>query len=242
MPSRRLGFRSWRGRERDDGLENWGCAVIIRDEMCRGVAVSLLPQELQGRIYAAALTHDGALHFGFDIVDYNCYSTLVHTNAAALAPLLHGLPRACKALRSQSRPLVLRENVFAFALWREKEQSGDYSFHFAMQAVGEVFDEMGRRGCAEIRTVHVDSATWSLDWVEEEGMLDVAAFAQGLSRRLGKGRARVAVGMRFEMEDFAPVEGLEAGGVGFVSVTPGRVEESVAAARAAVEGESGGVG
>ncbi|KAK0264409.1 hypothetical protein LTS09_001887, partial [Friedmanniomyces endolithicus] len=146
MPSRRLGFRSWRGRERDDGLENWGCAVIIRDEMCRGVAVSLLPQELQGRIYAAALTHDGALHFGFDLVDYNCYSTLVNTNAAALAPLLHGLPRACKALRSQSRPLVLRENVFAFALWREKEQSGNYSFHFAMQAVEGVFRRDGSAG------------------------------------------------------------------------------------------------
>jgi len=196
-----------------------------------------LPQELQDRIYAYALTYDGALHFGFDIVDYTCYPTLVHTNAAALAPLLHGLPRTCKALRTQSRPLLLRENVFAFALWREKDQIGYYSFNFAMQAVGEIFDEMGPRGCEGIRTVQVDSGTWDLDWLEEESMLDVSAFAQGLSRRLGKGRAKVTVGMRFEMEDFAPVEGLEEGVWACVSVTPGKVEESVAVARAAVEGK-----
>ncbi|KAK0836265.1 hypothetical protein LTR03_013839 [Friedmanniomyces endolithicus] len=196
-----------------------------------------LPHELQDQIYAYALTYDGALHFGFDIVDYTCYPTLVHTNAAALAPLLHGLPRTCKALRTQSRPLLLRENVFAFALWREKDQSGDNSLNFATQAVGEFFEELGRRGCENVRTVQLDAETWDLDWLEEESMLDVSAFAQGLSRRLGKGRARVTVAMRFEMEDFVPVEGLDEGVWACVSVTPGKVEESVAAARTAVEGK-----
>ncbi|KAK1068465.1 hypothetical protein LTR74_005544 [Friedmanniomyces endolithicus] len=176
-----------------------------------------LPQELQDRIYAYALTYDGALHFGFDIVDYTCYPTLVHTNAAAaLAPLLHGLPRTCTASPAPN-------------------QIGYYSFNFAMQAVGEFFDELGRRGCENVKTVQLDAEMWDLDWLEEESMLDVSAFAQGLSRRLGKERARVTVAMRFEMEDFVPVEGLEEGVWACVSVTPGKVEESVAAARTAVE-------
>ncbi|KAK0854075.1 hypothetical protein LTS02_011688 [Friedmanniomyces endolithicus] len=186
-----------------------------------------LPHELQDQIYAYALTYDGALHFGFDIVDYTCYPTLVHTNAAALAPLLHGLPRTCKALRTQSRPLLLRENVFAFALWREKDQIGDNSLNFATQAVGEFFEELGRRGCENVRTVQLDAETW--DWIGWR--------RRGLSRRLGKGRARVTVAMRFEMEDFVPVEGLDEGVWACVSVTPGKVEESVAAARTAVEGK-----
>ncbi|KAK1066793.1 hypothetical protein LTR33_011501 [Friedmanniomyces endolithicus] len=197
-----------------------------------------LPQELQDRIYAYALTYDGALHFGFDIENYNYYPTLVNTNAAAaLSPLLHGLPRTCKTLRAQSRPILLRENVFAFALMRVKDQIGDYSLDFALQAVDEFFDEMGRRACEKIRTVQLDTGTWDLDWLEEESVLDVSAFAQGLSRRLGKGRAKVTVAMRFEMEDFAPVEGLEECIWACVVVEPGKVEESVAVVKAAVEGK-----
>ncbi|KAK1058774.1 hypothetical protein LTR12_002568 [Friedmanniomyces endolithicus] len=222
-PSRgfkRLGLRSW-----------------LKDPYHGQLTPSQAPQELQDRIYAYALTYDGALHFGVDIVDYTCYPTLVNTNAAALSPLLHGLPHTCKALRTQSRPLLLRENVFAFALWRVKDQIGDYSLNFAMQAVGEFFDEMGRRGCEGIRIVQLDSKTWDLDWVEEESMLDVSDSAQGLSRRLGKGRAKVTVAMRFEMEDFAPMEGLEDCVWACVVVEPGKVEESIAVARAAVEGK-----